>query len=151
MHMLVDASADAVCIWEEEQNKKKWQNGKTWVKNICFRILREFCRVFLVWVRGECALRYNGISGQCASRARILFLSLNFWISWSLLNTWLHSLAISNTPFQLKLQITAQINQRTYRKNRIHRASWRKRESERRKKRKLSTISFYLSAFLVCF
>lgn len=148
MHMLVDASADAVYL-SRGAEQKKWQNGKTWVKNICFRILREFCRMFLVWVRAsERALRYNGISGQCASTARLLFLSLNFWISWSLLNTWLHSLAISNTPFQLKLQITAQINQRAHRKKLN---TSRQRERESRKRRKLSTISFYLSAFLVCF
>lgn len=46
-------------------------------------------------------------------RSGVVASALNFRTSWSQLNTWLHSLAISNTPFQLKLQITVQINQRT--------------------------------------
>lgn len=46
-------------------------------------------------------------------RSGVVASALNFRTSWSLLNTWLHSSAISNTPFQLKLQITVQINQRT--------------------------------------
>lgn len=46
-------------------------------------------------------------SSRRDSKVRIKLISTEYF------NTWLHSLAISNIPFQLELQITVQINQRT--------------------------------------
>lgn len=71
--------------------------------------------------------------------------SVKFAISWSSLNSWLHSLTISNTPFQLKLQITAQINQRTWIKTEHNKKGEKNAQS-------LNILLFFIyHGVLVCF